>query len=265
MVRVFKLTSPYVHGEDVKNFQILLNKRSQERHLSNIKVDGEYGPSTQQLYRRVAYYLGLSQKAIDKGATNYTRKLIKNPKLRNPVQLVRAKKRINTFRKSDDKRKLVIEWLYSHVGETETPGKPNRGPLVDRLQLEFGKWMLGQPWCGALVGFVLRRIAKIPVPAGIVYTPNILTWAQNGQFGFKRGLISYKNAKPGDVALLKFPGVSKEKVDHTGIVVAVEDGKVVTVEGNTSSGRSGSQNNGGGVYRRTRPVSQFVGFARPNY
>ena len=36
-----------------------------------------------------------------------------------------------------------------------------------------------------------------------------------------------------------------------------------TIEGNTSSGYSGSQSNGGGVYRRTRSYSSIIGVIRP--
>jgi hypothetical protein len=42
------------------------------------------------------------------------------------------------------------------------------------------------------------------------------------------------------------------------------NGMVHTVEGNTSSS-TGSQNNGGGVYERRRPVSDVAVIARPEY
>ena len=37
------------------------------------------------------------------------------------------------------------------------------------------------------------------------------------------------------------------------------------MEGNTSSGNGGSQNNGGGVYVRTRSTSIVAGYVRPPY
>jgi hypothetical protein len=48
--------------------------------------------------------------------------------------------------------------------------------------------------------------------------------------------------------------------DSNGHVVAV-----ITDEGNTSSGPGGSQANGGGAFRRVRPISDVYGFARVNY
>jgi hypothetical protein len=55
-------------------------------------------------------------------------------------------------------------------------------------------------------------------------------------------------------------------IQHVGFVERVRaDGTLVTIEGNTSSGTSGSQDNGGGVYRRTRPPAYVVGYGRPAY
>lgn len=53
---------------------------------------------------------------------------------------------------------------------------------------------------------------------------------------------------------------------HTGLVVDVKDGKVFTVEGNTS-GASGVVPNGGGVCRKSYPIgySGICGYGRPNY
>ena len=120
--------------------------------------------------------------------------------------------------------------------------------------------MDGQPWCGAFVGYALRHRAGIPVPAGIVYTPNIANYARARTGGFS-GLHSWGDRKPGDLVLFKFPGVSHDPVDHVGILDA--DGRH-TIEGNTSTG-AGSQNNGGVVARRDRNGDAVVGCARPRY
>jgi hypothetical protein len=47
--------------------------------------------------------------------------------------------------------------------------------------------------------------------------------------------------------------------------VDVKRDVVVTEEGNTSSGPGGSQDNGGGCFRRVRPLSAVHGFALVNY
>ncbi len=51
------------------------------------------------------------------------------------------------------------------------------------------------------------------------------------------------------------------------VVEKVNGNTLTTIEGNTSSGNSGSQTNGNGVYRRTRylSASSTMGFWQPNY
>lgn len=53
---------------------------------------------------------------------------------------------------------------------------------------------------------------------------------------------------------------------HTGIVTAVENGKVYTIEGNTS-GESGVVDNGGGVWSKSYDLSysKIYGYGRPDY
>lgn len=53
---------------------------------------------------------------------------------------------------------------------------------------------------------------------------------------------------------------------HTGLVIDVEDGRVYTVEGNTS-GANGVVSNGGGVCKKNYPVNyaRIVGYGRPKY
>jgi len=265
MARTYRLTSPYMHGDDIKRFQRDLNARARARGIDTVKVDGQYGKETRSLFTDVGFALGLPQKSLEKGATPYARSIIRHPGRRNPTQLKRAKARQKTIVKKGDAATAVVKWANSHVGDHETPGRPNRGPFVDKVQLDFGRWMLGQPWCGAFVGYGLRHVGGINVANDIVYTPNILTHARNGTGGFSK-LVKYSDAKPGDVAVFKFPGISNDSADHTGLVVDVKpDGTVVTVEGNTSSGSGGSQNNGGGVYKRERPKAHFAGIARPRY
>lgn len=53
---------------------------------------------------------------------------------------------------------------------------------------------------------------------------------------------------------------------HTGLVIDVEDGRVYTVEGNTS-GANGVVPNGGGVFKKSYPLNyaHIVGYGRPKY
>ena len=64
-----------------------------------------------------------------------------------------------------------------------------------------------------------------------------------------------KGPQPGDIAIFTF--------GHTGIVERALPGSVMCIEGNTSPGQSGSQDNGGGVYRRQRNLALVRAFIRP--
>lgn len=68
--------------------------------------------------------------------------------------------------------------------------------------------------------------------------------------------------KPGDQIFFG----SKTNVRHTGIVEKTENGRVYTIEGNTS-GTSGVVANGGGVFRKSYSLNytQIVGYGRPRY
>lgn len=76
------------------------------------------------------------------------------------------------------------------------------------------------------------------------------------------GRFFTSNPIPGDQIYF---GTSKS-VDHTGIVTKIENGRVYTVEGNTSS-QSGVVGNGGGVFEKSYPLthSKILGYGRPRY
>jgi len=61
--------------------------------------------------------------------------------------------------------------------------------------------------------------------------------------------------RPGDVVIYNF--------GHTGILESANSKMITVIEGNTSPGNSGSQSNGGGVFRRTRKKSTVTAYIRP--
>lgn len=107
----------------------------------------------------------------------------------------------------------------------------------------------GVPYCAMFVAWVLdqagQKCAGMP-------TASCLT-AKNG--AKKAGIIrsNKKDAKAGDLVLFDWDGNGNP--DHIGFVEKNKGSYIQTIEGNTSSGNSGSQSNGGGVYRRTRSWS----------
>lgn len=84
-----------------------------------------------------------------------------------------------------------------------------------------------------------------------------------GDWAKQQGLWhSYKDGgRPGDVVLFDFTGNHTTR-QHAGIVVSQSGNSLTTIEGNTSIT---SNDNGGKVMRRSRKISQVVGFIRPKW
>lgn len=70
----------------------------------------------------------------------------------------------------------------------------------------------------------------------------------------------------GDCVFFDWPNDGVDRISHVGLVEAVEDGALVTIEGNTTSGNAGDQRMGGGVWRRRRAMNaSVIGFGHPDY
>ena len=72
----------------------------------------------------------------------------------------------------------------------------------------------------------------------------------------------FKDPKPGDQIFFG----SGNTAEHTGLVEKIENGRVYTIEGNTSA-KSGVVSNGGGVFEKSYPLthSKILGYGRPLY
>lgn len=116
----------------------------------------------------------------------------------------------------------------------------------------------GVPYCAMFVSWVFdqcrQSMAGLPTASCAVI--------RNANRGTSRE-ISKTNAQPGDIVLFDWGGDGAP--DHVGIVEKNCGSYIQTIEGNTSSGSSGSQSNGGGVYRRTRAWSTVYAVYRPVY
>lgn len=153
---------------------------------------------------------------------------------------------------------MAIQWALSVVGTTENPYGSNWGvPVQDWIQ-RCG-YTYAVPWCGAFAreAIVDHGGAEIPDDNRFGYAGYIVEDAR----AHRNGLIevAFEQAQPGDV--LVFWGSA-----HIGICRETPSSESIsTIEGNTSSGLSGSQSNGGGVYARTRTRSDVTCVARPAY
>jgi hypothetical protein len=140
----------------------------------------------------------------------------------------------------------------SELGYTESPSGSNR----TKFAAEAGH-ANGQPWCATFLVAIARRVG-LRLPSESAYTPAMAN-------GFRSAGRWHSSPAPGDLAFFDFPGDSKARIQHVGIVESSTATTVTSIEGNTAPGTAGSQDNGGGVWRRTRPRSHVVGYGRPDF
>jgi hypothetical protein len=159
---------------------------------------------------------------------------------------------------------LLIEIALKEVGYIEE--------AVPENKTKYQK--ANQPWCGAFVNWCGKK-SEVKIP-NTVYTPA-------GANAFKKMKrwhdVQEAVPLPGDIVYFDFPADGIDRISHVGIVIKVrEDGRVVTVEGNTTHERKGDQRNGGEVCRKVRAYKKkngkklqpslpvfIVGFGRPEF
>lgn len=154
-------------------------------------------------------------------------------------------------------REHLLEIAGSKVGTGETPPGSNCNVFSKSLNRPC------EAWCADSVVSIMRE-AGIKLPSESAYTPTMY----NGFVGAGTAVMDLAHGlQPGDVIFFDFtPPFSSRQIQHVGIFVRYIDGaNIETLEGNTSSGEGGSQDNGDGYYRRHRPLKFIVGAGRPPY
>lgn len=163
-------------------------------------------------------------------------------------------------RHKDSGAKLALAYGQKWVGTRESPAGSNRGKQIDVWQREVD--MIAQPWCGAFVHACLKVGGVKGLSSRMRYCPYIIEDGTKGLNGLLKR-VPLSEAKPGDLLVYQF---DTGAVDHVGLFVAHgKAGQVLTIEGNTSAGESGSQSNGGMVANRTRNTSLIAAVIRPRY
>jgi hypothetical protein len=160
-------------------------------------------------------------------------------------------------------RAAAVNWAKSRVGVVEHPPESNQGPFITKWQELSGYPGGGVAWCQCFANASAYVGSKKRInPAWFGgYTVAVVDMADRGEHGLKR--ISLDEARPGDWVYFNWPG--GDSVDHVGLFMHRDGDTVYTIEGNTSSGNSGSQSNGGGVFRRTRDRSLIAAVVRPPF
>ena len=140
---------------------------------------------------------------------------------------------------------------YTETGNNDTP---------------FGKWfgLNNQPWCAMSASKIFHEAGRIlevapkTKPKGFASCDEWLKYlTKNNQ------LVPVGQAQPDDLVFFQFD--EDAMPDHVGIVRNHNTTlKFINVwEGNTSSGKKGSQSNGDGFYLKKRDYKTIMAVARP--
>jgi hypothetical protein len=253
--RTFRLQSHPMKGEDVRNWQLHLNKQLKKLKVDfEIGIDGEYGGETARWSKRALYALGLTSGKWE-GVTPQLRIKTRNPRRRTPAELGAARRRapwLRKLRKSHDAPKggirAAIAYAKKHADRKTHETRTNGGPFIDDWCRAVGltPGTQGAHWCGAFANACLVQ-GGLPSRTWIRYTPSIVAKAKAGAEGWSW----HATPKIGDLVLFNWPG--GDFVDHVGLVVATRpDGSITTVEGNMQ--------NRVGYWQRK---AMILGYARP--
>lgn len=149
----------------------------------------------------------------------------------------------------------VISIARGELGVTEFPAGSNRTKYGAAYGLD------GYSWCVMFLWWCFREAGESMAFFGGAKT------ASCGQLlRFYQGLGRWVKAgyQPGDIVILNFSGT--QDTEHCGLVTETHpDGSVTTVEGNTTPGLEGSQDNGGSVAMKRRQARNIIGVCRPQY
>ena len=167
-----------------------------------------------------------------------------------------------------------VDVAMGFVGTTERPAGSNRGRDVEAFQRSV-RIPAGSPWCAGFVRYAMDR-------AGVA-TPTVRSGAATAYLRDARSIdasdVLRGAVRPEPGALVVWRRGSGWQ-GHIGIFREDDNAAVrgpawygrcgLTVEGNTSSGRRGSQRDGDGVWARTRCLSpgsyfRIVGFVPVTY
>lgn len=235
--RTLILTSPHLHGPDVRDCQYLL-AHNKFADFKPGKPDGDYGENTAHAAKRAKYQLGYPQAKVNNtfgpklyGFLHGDTPLTQSMRLRRKTRLKQLAK-VNTVKA----KALQIALGEAKKGVTEYPAGSNLNP--------YGRWygFNGVPWCAMFVSYCLAHAGdRHGVKTALAF--QFEYWGRAHQ----HGLSITTDPEPGDIV------VYHHNQGHVGIFkkwTSRRSGSFSAVEGNTSSG--GSQDNGGAVLIQQR-------------
>lgn len=152
----------------------------------------------------------------------------------------------------------VIKIAVSQLGYTET------GNNCVKYWDDYGAGWQGQPWCVSFQWWCFMKANEsMAFFAGAKTASCGILWRWYQAQG---QTVPVNEVQPADLVFYNFHGGTQP--EHVGLAESVTHSpmlEITSLEGNTSPGLEGSQDNGGCVARKIRYRSQIVGVARPKY
>ncbi|HSS49820.1 MAG TPA: CHAP domain-containing protein, partial [Thermoanaerobaculia bacterium] len=149
--------------------------------------------------------------------------------------------------------KAAIDFAHTQIGVMENPLGSNRGPEVDTYLQAVGLNPASGSfaWCVAFTHFCFKKAAEsLVAPNPHIKTAGVLDhWSQAGtkpkvvRVTHSKAVADPGLVKPGSLFIIDLG----QGLGHSGMVIEVANGRLVTIKGNTND--NGSRN-GIGVFKR---------------
>lgn len=262
--RSLHLTSPRMHGPDVRALQERVNHELGHRKLDwhKVAVDGQLGRQTFRACAFLAWALGSRERFGQRDGhiprvSQAAQKLLRDPSKRGHLDRLRERRRKGKVEKlrhaHNTGPRAAVEFIRKLAAEgIHEVGSTNTGKWVDKFTGLFG--IHAVPWCGCLTGYAAKVIGGSTATTWFPYGPSIMADAQAGRNGVRE--VSFDHAQEGD-ALVLWGG------DHVVTAAGKPSGdSISTAEGNTSPTDGNSQADGGAVAMKTRSRSDVSCVAR---
>lgn len=148
----------------------------------------------------------------------------------------------------------MIEFAKTFIGIKEYPANSNRTQFGEAYGFN------GVPWCCIFQWYLFNKKGMVVQFYGGKKTASCTTLMNWAKSKYKFYTTGYQ---PGDLVFYNFD--NKLDADHIGLITEVHNGYIMAIEGNTSPGKRGSQDNGGMVCLKKRSNSLILGVYRPDY
>jgi hypothetical protein len=217
-------------------------------------LGNDFDQETAAACREAKWMLGY---AADKCTQTFGTALEKFLRGQAALPLLNRQRRAKRLKESYGSK--AVDEALKWVGTTEQPPGTN---IAKPFTPWYGWVGWGAPWCAVFVSYCLDKAGFDQIEPNKhrwAYCPYFLADAQARRHGLS--VIHQYQVEKGTICL--FDWDNDTVPDHIGFARGpVKNGKVETVEGNTSFDDSGSQSNGGAVASRIRNVSDIIAFVK---